>query len=844
MKSLLITLVIVLFAAYLSVGQQTITGEHILTLNKFGGLDTRSGDFSIKPNRFRELLNFDLDRNIGSLTKRFGYDSIGSIVGQDSILGIYGAYYTDGSQQLIIVTDSAGVGYGNIYVTQPNSNLIDKDGIFTDIADSTGDSLMRIATHWPVFNKPIFTMFEDKVYIVNGSSKGIVFDREAAYIWPPNAPGEPTIIPLKRTSGNTLTGEYRYLFRWSNHQSVGNRERKGFTTYPVRVNNGHIRLSNFQWMTHDTSSVANDSVVVFVYRTKANPGTINESDSAYWTGRRIMGSSIADIASKVFIDSVSDEALSDTVEPLVDFAFRGRKSNGLVNGEVRYGAPTYISGALANTKGGIYLGTDEVDTILGMVYAATFLDSANNLESTLGPRAVILRRGTDDSTYLIGLPRIADNLSGQTVNLYRAPLIQIGFDTSVILDSIWRSAELELTGELYWYIEKSWKTIVTPGETIIGDYHLIYQATSGAGDTTFQDTIPFDSAYYLPLYRPSSVRIPSSYIFSAYDQLYSIRDNVLSFTAIDSNVIWFPTNAIVINADDGDRIMAAYAASGVIRIFKSKSMYNLFQDANGVWSKQEVTNYVGVVAPHSLSAGVGGVFYLTDNGVFKEGEGIYKDRYFDVGLVSGNIIELDTLSVTKKSDAVGFQYKDLYILSLPSSGFTFPTGKTFVRFNKTGEWATWDLEFGGTTLYSTETVLSFVPGDTLYFFKPGGTGILRFGTSENDNSDIIRVHALSAPFLTQDLSIHKAISRIGIAARSAATDSLLLTLYNEEGTAIVSDLSYSDLTQRYTVKAVGENFARFFQVKLANDTTNDDWGNTIIDAIEIFWNIAGQTDDE
>ena len=238
----------------------------------------------------------------------------------------------------------------------------------------------------------------------------------------------------------------------------------------------------------------------------------------------------------------------------------------------------------------------------------------------------------------------------------------------------------------------------------------------------------------------------------------------------------------VLNAGMSDRIKAAKELRGVIRVFKSKSTYNLFQDANGVWSKQEVTNYIGMVAPHSLSTGVGGVFYLTDNGVFKEGEGIYKNRYFDVGPVSIGITELDTLSITKKSDAVGFQYKDLYILSLSSSGFAFPTGKTFVRFNKTGEWATWDLEFGGTTLYSTETVLDFVPGDTLYFFEPGGSDILRFGTSELDGAGTIRVHAKSAPFLTQSLGVYKTINRVGIAVKNSGNDdTLFFSILDETG---------------------------------------------------------------
>ena len=831
-KSLLITLAIVLFAAYLSMGQQTITGENILTINQFGGLNTRSGDFSIKPNQFRRLDNFDLDRNSGSLTNRLGYDSIGTIVGQDSILGIYGAYYTDGSQQLIIVTDSAGVGYGNIYVTQPNSNAIDKDGTFA------GDTLTRIATLWPIFNRPVFTMFEDKVYIANGSGKAFVWDRTAGYLWPPNKPGEPTIIPLEATNPDSiLSGEYRYLFIFDTSEVAGVSHLAGLVSHAVRVKSGHIRLSNFPWMPQDSTHLTVDSVVVYIYRTKVNPGTITETDSAYWIGRSIVGISKAALGDSIVIDSVPDANLSshaDSVVALEDYTYKGRISNGSVN--IRYGAPTYISGGLANTDttAGVYERVGDTASVLGFMYATTFLDTATLFESELGPTCDVIKRDPKDSTYLIGLPRIADNLSGLKINLYRAPLLIRGFDVTRIVDTVYIFGT-----ETYIILDY---TIALINDTIRGDFRLLAQLD--AGTASFQDNIQVDSAYFLPLYRPSAYRIPTSYLFSANDQLYNISDNTLSFTAIDSSVIWFPTDAIVINADDGDRIIAAYAARGVIRIFKTKSMYNLYQDANGVWNKQEVANYIGVVAPHSLSAGVNGVFYLTDNGVFREQEGIYKDRYFDVGLVSRDIIELDTLSVLIKSSAVGFQYKSLYILSLPASGFVHPTGKTFVRFNNTGEWGTWDLTFGGATLYSTETSLSFIPGDTLYFFKPGGTGILRYGTANTDNGDSIRVTAISAPFLTQDLSVHKYISRIGIAARSASpNDSLYFTLRNEEGAGLLTNVKFGPLNQRYTIKAMDDNIARYFQFVFANNPTTDNWDNMIIDGIDLYWNVAGQTDD-
>lgn len=831
MKSILITLSIVLFFAYLSMGQQTITGEHILTINEFLGLNTRSGDFSIKPNQFRRLYNFDLDRNAGSLTNRLGYDSIGTMVGQDSIIGIYGAYYTDGSQQLIIVTDSAGVGYGNIYITQLNSNIIDKDGTFN------GDTLTRIATLWPIFNKPVFTMFEDKVFISNGSSKAFVFDRSAGYLWPPNKPGEPTIIPLKHDSG--LSGEYRYLFVFDTSNAAGVTHPPSLMSHPVRVNTGHIRLSDFPWVVADSIHSEVDSIIVYIYRTKANPGTITETDSAYWTGRFIIGTSEANLGDSIFVDSVKDANLSshaDSVLALENFIYNGRISSGVMKN--RYGAPTFLSAdtATSSTQEGVYARVGDTADVLGFMYMATFLDTATLFESEMGPRLDIIKGNSKDSAYTIGLPRIPDNLSGLKINLYRAPLLIRGYDTSSFSDTVYIGDQDSI------YIILDF-TVSLINDTIQGDWRLLKQFDKT--DTAFTDDIQVDSAYYLPLYRPSAYRIPSSYVFSADDRLFSVLDNTVSFTAIDSSAIWFPSDAIVINADDGDRIMAAYAARGVIRIFKSKSMYNLYQNANGVWNKQEVTNYVGVVASHSLSAGINGVFYLTDNGVFREREGIYKDRYFDVGLVSENIIELDTLSVLIKSSAFGFQYKSLYILSLPASGFASPTGKTFVRFNNAGEWGTWDLTFGGATLYSTETSLNFIPGDTLYFFKSGGTGILRYGTANTDNGDSISVVATSAPFLTQDLSVYKSISRIGIAARSTSSnDSLYFTLGNEEGAGLLADIKFGPLDQRYTLKAVNENVARYFQYVFANNPVTDNWDNMIIDGIDIFWQIAGQSDDE
>ena len=98
MSNLLSKIILILLLAGVCYGQ-----EQVLSINNFRGLNTASGDFSIQPNEARVAHNIDWGRNVGSITKRYGYDLVGTIEGLDSIIAIYGAYYSDGTQQMFIV---------------------------------------------------------------------------------------------------------------------------------------------------------------------------------------------------------------------------------------------------------------------------------------------------------------------------------------------------------------------------------------------------------------------------------------------------------------------------------------------------------------------------------------------------------------------------------------------------------------------------------------------------------------------------------------------------------------------------------------------------------------------
>jgi len=213
--------------------------EQKVELRNFKGLNTVDGDFTIKPNEARDCLDIDFS-NVGSITKRLGYDSVSVISGMDSIIAIYGAYYSDGTQQLFVVADSNGTGYGAVYVTSKGSvNL---------------DSLTKISGYWPVFGTPRFTMFGDDVYIVNGYGRGIIYSDGVTRSYPPKAPGEAIITPID-DSGD-LNGEYLYIisikqdttaddnpFDYSYNDTIY----QGVISDRVRVKNGQVLLTGFSF---------------------------------------------------------------------------------------------------------------------------------------------------------------------------------------------------------------------------------------------------------------------------------------------------------------------------------------------------------------------------------------------------------------------------------------------------------------------------------------------------------------------------------------------------------------------------------------------------------------------
>ena len=822
-------LLFLLLSLFTLVSAQEIPQEKVLRITEFGGLNTRSGDFSVKPNEFRILDGVNLNRNPGSISIRFGYDNQGTVTGSDSLVGIFGAYFSDGRQRLFYVIDTATKGYGTIFATNFNS--------------TAGKNL--VVTEWPIINKPTFTIFRDKVYITNGSSSGIVYDNEISRPFPLYAPGEPKIVPLN-TSGN-LNGEYVYVFKYRETKA------NSFASLPggdhsqiIRVKNGQVLLKDFTWITGQQGDPDPDSIMIRIYRTKANPGNLDEGDTAYWVGTDIIAESAAELADSFFIDNIADGSLdADTVIPVVDLT---RTGLGTGNTITPYGAPMFISdGNMAG--GGV---TDSVPpNFWGYAYRQAILDTATLLESPLSPPMFWQAQGTDDSVEF-GIPNPPAVTTGYKINVYRALVVYSSWDTT------WFNVPVA-DGDRYTKIDPS-KCVTLPNgdrkcyltsqpryepghnkdSLYIDDYFLLVQLDEG--DTIYADTLGHDSvalASFENLYDPNVPPTPLDGIITANDRLFGFRGENVYFSDLDEESRWFIFNWITINAQDGDRIKTLFNQRDAIRVGKTKSLYNFYQDANLNWNLSEISQHFGIVAQHSVASGIGGTYYYTDFGVVRETEGLYRDRQFNTELISTKIAALDTLPIAIKESAIGFYHKQMYMLSLPYDSTAGDSGLTYVYFEKANAWARWpNLSFGGATLYSTETALSFLPPDTMYFFKAGQSVIYRMTEDTVDNFDgtpfRIRLEAETVPLFTEDLRFYKSITNLGIGLRSSNSNDTLVIIYkDEEGTTKFTD-TLSDSSKRYTILG-GRNNALFWRLNLQS-SGNHSWGNTILDRLDIYYN--------
>jgi len=815
-------------------------GAEVLQIRNFKGLNTIAGDFAIQPNEARRAHNVDLGRNPGSLTKRYGYDSISTISGMDSIVnnGIYPAYYSDGTQQLVVVADSAGVSYGGVYLTQKGSSCLD------------ADSLTKIWNYWGTHNPPSFTMWDDCVYIVNGSHKGMVWNGDVARSYPIRAPSEPTIVPLDGHGNGNINGEVRYLVLakrdtvWDGNPFGGpynDTLAEGVVSQPVKVANGSVMLTNFLWPT--TDSLYNsypDGIRYLIYRTTSNPGPLRITTEFYQTmSFKVPNADSAN--SYIYIDTCSDSLIQVHMQPysqksggLLDLEMKGRDSTGGVF--PRYGAPGFVSATITADSGVVNLFTgvpEQVDS-LGVAYAVTFIDTATAIESDTGRSLFVfspLAHPNDSvlKTVTINLPNPVD--TGLVKNIYRALVRQLTYkDSTYEWEGGTSVGDAMFDREEYGH---KWIDYLAVDTVVVDYYHLVGQVASG--DTVFTDSISYDSLSTRRKYYKNAAPSLLNQIFTHNGKMFGLQGSRLFFSDLlwgaDTIQTWGAMAFQSFNEDDGDIGTAVWPERTAIRFMKNFSNFNLYSDL----SKREISGYYGCVAPLSHTAGLGGHYFLSSAGVLRETEGGELERTFNTELVSAPLRNFDDLSITTKKNAVAAYHNQKYMLSIGDT--------TYVYDERVDGWVTWDLTFGGTALYGTETDVNFIPGDTLYFFKPGDSTLCRYGTSEYDNyqagvdSTNIPFYWYTGPLLASDQ--HVMIDKIGLWTKSEdAINAYYVQIFDQNDTSRGTE-HFAPLTSRYSTQSFPVNQGNYFRIQSGSNIIVGNMNSTIIDGMDIYWTTVG-----
>lgn len=814
-----------------------------LTVFKFMGLQTSGGTFGTTPDYSAVSVNVDYSRH-GQNTAglRYGFDSVKTISGIDSLVGL-GTYQRSNRQScLVYAVDDSTKGYGAIWATLYGSD--------------NPDSARKIKDYWSIQNPTRFSQFNDRLYAANGQQQGIVWDGTRSRNFPVNTPGMPDMIPLN-TSGN-LNGEYRYCIYQALAFNGGNSYTflSGSLSPPVNVKNGRVLFRNFTRAIYDTMYASVDSAYCYLGRTKANPGPIDDNDTIWLVSPKIylkIGASYtADTVT--YTDTAQDTGLSNSIAPGTFRTAFGRDSTKIITGR-RFGAPTFLlADSVTAGSNVIYPGSlTGAYNILGYAYVVTSADTTLGLESdTTRSLWVRTRKLTAaDSTktlhrITIGLPRLGAYDSGYVFNIYRASLNIFGRKYIAITsngDTIW--ADSPPGGPSI--IRKGGEGMRIDSVKAL-DWYRCAQVPSS--QTTYVDSIRTDSLYV------QNRRFNLSTQPEIFSQMFQWRGKL---GGVAGSRIWWSSQYVDsqgnfgansfddFNRNDGDFNTAVGEAQFGLKVKKNRASYVV---PNNGGRPEKVSNF-GCVAPLSfISTDVGDLF-VGDGGVYLETEGQQLERVYNAGLVSEKLNNFVNMPDSVRRTITGHWLPDRR-QAIFSADFPATSNDTaYVLDFKSGQtWTTWTNlvpKFG--VLYSKNSTLGSPPPQTFYFTKAGSKVLYKYGTANYD------VYFDSLPNMTYETALlfsdpdYEQIDAIGVVTNSfvADEDYINARVYDQrwyktssvitlDSLAAVENGSYSSTYGiGYRMKDVDGPVCRGSRIRLYSGTSNNQMIGGAIEGLYVFY---------
>lgn len=842
----------------------------------FDGLKTAKGALSLAVPPSAEgvtvpssgAVNVHFSRSgVHTLSLRFGTDSVSAIAGQDSIVDIFPFQERDLTSRLLVVTDSAGVGYGNVYITNPFSHNISLD------------SLTRIATKWPITREPSMANRDDQMFMVNGVSAGMRYGDGRTVRYPLGQPGVPMITPLTDSGG--VDGAVFYLVFCSYVDSTvtfGIREAQsyqGMYVGPVYTDNQKVMLTNFIWQPRDSVTGKVDTIStaryrISLYRTIAGDDWLSERDTFFFCASKEV--TLAAYDTMTIVDSLPDSSIyayeaiaeslivtydtlvgNNTIIIIVDTLFNGaaarpwipfvendplhsfgRDSGGVIT--MRYGAPGFMASYQA---GHVFDSTPSDKDVVGWSYAFTKVDPQTGLEGALSVECDIMRKGGEDG-YLLAFPRAHSSDVGLMYRVYKAPLFRYGCDTTQVRWERWHAWNVG-NGQDRGMFDT--KPLLCDGRTWIcklegSGYRAnircdsvitgAYRAVDSLIPTTSADILWADTSRNYPWYNLREAYtqndIPEvlSQIFWFGNTMVGVERNNRIRYAVDSIGLW---NLFVfqdISPDDGDAITTAWATRTAIRVAKNNTTYNLVDDGT---FRPELADNIGCIAKKSHQSTPYGELFLSKRGFEIQGEGAFLERTYQTGLLSEDLDNLRKLSLEDRQKAVT-AYLPLEHIAMLCIGDTI-----YARDFLAQSWATWTFKYRAWCLYDTNSSNRGGRGEQFYFVRPGQSVLCKYRPNDTLSNDFISPgtsHAL-IPFVWQSgpLFLDKEwkwqVEAMAISTREAVIDNALFALFADDRDVPLGQFGtygyytgYDSLGMRYRLKEFKNMPAYYSTVRIEN----------------------------
>lgn len=791
MRLLGITLSLILCA--LAVHAQVET----LRLGPFTGINTT--DIYPKPGEAVTANETDLSRSkVGTIAKRYGFDKIDSLTVVDTIDLLYPLQFNDGTKYMMVIGTDADSGWGRIYISNEGS------------ANFEDDSLTLLYSHVPITKDLYVAKLRDQYYVTTGVGRGCVIGRFGqsmlARPFPMMAPGEPLIVPFDGDSATqaytdddtlgisvtAVTGTVRYLFRLARDPNEinpfsGDEDKfysgMSYLSSPVKVTNGNVYITNFQWMSADSGlaydTVSDTCTVIKIYRSLTDVGSLDAGDYGYAIGQ-IQSCDPDSISNLVFIDHYTDAMLRNSVDSclLWQDSPTGFDENTDSLIDRCYGAPGYVSRATfsaADTTAtgdsiGVYWGWPEpegIELAQGVAYTCAFIDTLTSVQSDTGRSLIIVRDQSDTvKSYTLSLPCSASNVGATTINLYRAAL-RVMAHTSTIT---WK----EQTGGgtlCFWYCKSNYgdtthtwtyacrnfrnqtelsriyadvqaqspyncppsffdpfysvvsrsKDVRTVDTVYVEQFRLVGQIPDTA--TTYTDTLRYDSLLSHKPFEDNTVPPFLSSTFAFNGRLYGADGNNFYRSDVGTTSSWGVFDYVEI--DPGfDEITAAWPTQYALAIAKQFSRYGVSESE---FVQPEIVGRWGCLAPKSFAMTPAGPIYLSAAGIVLETQGQYLERAIVPGIISEKINHIlsKTPADLQASKGIWLDREQQYWWTCGDTTWVWDLLAT-KRFGD-NVWTTFSIAPAGGAFYDATNDYKVIPGRTLYFWRNGDARIYQYG---------------------------------------------------------------------------------------------------------------------